>query len=152
MTTLVVGTAATWAMVGLIWMVQLVQYPMLATYSVLAPGAAAGEHQRRITLVVGPLMAVEGVTALILLVDRPEGMAASSAWMAALLLARAWIHDPGPSSPPCSPGRGRRQPSGSTADHHQLGPHCRLDDARPGVGLGAGHLRILFTETDDTSL
>ena len=89
MTTLVVGTAATWAMVGLIWMVQLVQYPMLATYSALAPGAAAVEHQRRITWVVGPLMAVEGVTALILLVDRPDTMAASSAWIAALFLALA---------------------------------------------------------------
>lgn len=89
MTTLVVGAAATWAMVGLIWMVQLVQYPMLATYSALTQGAAAVEHQRRITKVVGPLMAVEGVTALILLVDRPDTMAASSAWTAALLLALA---------------------------------------------------------------
>jgi uncharacterized membrane protein len=89
MTTLVVGTAVMWAMVGLIWMVRLVQYPMLTTYSALAPGAAAGEHQRRITKVVGLLIAVEGITALILLVDRPDTMAASSAWMAALLLALA---------------------------------------------------------------
>ena len=72
MTILVVATAATSAMVGVIWMVQLVQYPMLAGYSALAPGAAAVDHQRRISWVVGPLMAAEGVTALILLVERPD--------------------------------------------------------------------------------
>jgi len=86
MTTLVVSAVATWAMVGLIWMVQLVQYPMLATYSSLAPATAAADHQRRITWVVGPLMFAEGVTALILLVDRPDTMPAWSAWMAA-----AWL-------------------------------------------------------------
>jgi len=32
MTVLVVSTVAAWAMVGLIWMVQVVHYPMLATY------------------------------------------------------------------------------------------------------------------------
>lgn len=86
---LVVSTTATWAMVGLIWMVQLVHYPMLATYSAIAPATAAADHQRRISWVVGPLMAAEGVTALILLVDRPETMPAWSAWVAAALLGVA---------------------------------------------------------------
>lgn len=89
MTVLVVGAAATWAMVGLIWTIQLVQYPMLADHSALAPGLAAREHQRRITWIVGPLMAVEGVTALALLVDRPATMAAVWAWLAAALLGVA---------------------------------------------------------------
>ncbi len=89
MTTLVVATASTWGMVGVIWMVQVVQYPQLAAHSALAPGTAAVDHQRRISWVVGPLMAAEGVTALILLVDRPDTMAASSAWIAAVLLAVA---------------------------------------------------------------
>ncbi|MFW2381033.1 MAG: hypothetical protein ACN4GZ_04680 [Acidimicrobiales bacterium] len=91
MTTLVVGTAATWAMVGLIWMVQIVHYPMLATYSRAAPAVAVADHQRRISWVVGPLMAAEGVTALILLAIRPDSMPAWSAWMAAVLLAAALI-------------------------------------------------------------
>ena len=89
MTTLVISTAATWAMVGLIWMVQLVHYPMLATYSATAPATAAADHQRRISWVVGPLMAAEGVSALILLVDRPDTMPAWSAWAAAILLGVA---------------------------------------------------------------
>ena len=89
MTTLIVSTAATWAMVGLIWMVQLVHYPMLATYSAAAPATAAADHQRRISWVVGPLMAAEGVSALILLVDRPDTMPTWSAWAAAALLGVA---------------------------------------------------------------
>jgi len=89
MTTLVVSTVATWAMVGLIWMVQVVHYPMLATYSAAAPATAAADHQRRISWVVGPLMAAEGVTALILLVDRPDTMPAWSAWAAAAMLGVA---------------------------------------------------------------
>lgn len=91
MLTLVVGSAATWAMVGLIWMVQLVHYPMLATYSALAPATAAVDHQRRISWVVGPLMAVEGVTALVLLVDRPDTMPVWSAWLGAVLLGVALL-------------------------------------------------------------
>lgn len=89
MTTLVISTAATWGMVGVIWMVQLVQYPMLARSSALEPRVAAQEHQRRITWVVGPLMAAEGVTALLLLVEQPDEIAALTAWLAAALLGVA---------------------------------------------------------------
>ena len=89
MMVLVVSAAATWAMVGLIWMVQVVHYPMLATYSALSPVVAAKEHQRRISFVVGPLMAAEGATALILLVKRPDIMSSLSAWVAAALLGVA---------------------------------------------------------------
>lgn len=89
MTMLVAGAAATWAMVGLIWLIQLVHYPMLVGWSTADPVAAAAFHQRRISFVVGPLMAVEGVTALLLLVDRPEVMGAAAAWAAAALLGVA---------------------------------------------------------------
>lgn len=89
MTALVLGAAATWAMVGLIWFVQLVHYPLLARFSAATPGAVAVEHQRRTGWVVGPPMAVEGVTALWLLFDRPDTMSAAGAWAGAVLLAVA---------------------------------------------------------------
>ena len=89
MAVLVIGVVATWAMVGLIWMVQIVHYPMLAEMSALSPVTAAVDHQRRISWVVGPLMATEGVTALMLLVDRPATMSVAEAWIAALLLGVA---------------------------------------------------------------
>lgn len=91
MTALVISTVASWGMVGVIWIVQLVHYPLLARLSVYEPVTAALEHQRRITWVVGPLMAAEGITALVLLVDRPVTMSAASAWAAAALLAVALL-------------------------------------------------------------
>ena len=89
MTTLVLNTAATWGMVGVIWTIQVVHYPMLVTLSELRPATAAADHQRRITWVVGPLMALEGVTTLVLLASRPETMNVYSAWAGAILLAVA---------------------------------------------------------------
>jgi len=91
MVVLVASAAASWAMVGLIWMVQVVHYPMLAEFSALSPVTAAVDHQRRISWVVGPLMAAEGVTALVLLVDRPATMGVVSAWVAASLLGVALL-------------------------------------------------------------
>lgn len=91
MTVLVISFAATWGMVGVIWMVQLLQYPMLEQHSALAPRIAAEDHQRRISWIVGPLMAAEGVTALMLLVRRPETMSTLSAWAAASLLGVALL-------------------------------------------------------------
>lgn len=63
---------ATSGMVGLIWFVQLVHYPLFA--SVGADGFAEYErsHQHRTSFVVGPLMALEGVTAVWLVVAPPN--------------------------------------------------------------------------------
>ncbi len=65
---------ATAAMVGLIWFVQVVHYPLFA--SVGADGFAEYErlHQRSTSFVVGPFMAVEGATAVWLAVAPPNGM------------------------------------------------------------------------------
>lgn len=90
-TVLVISTVAAWGMVGVIWTVQLVHYPMLAAMSELVPSTAATDHQRRISWVVGPLMAAEGATALVLLVDRPASMGWLSAWLAAALLGVALL-------------------------------------------------------------
>jgi hypothetical protein len=59
--------------------------------SALEPSTAAIDHQRRISWVVGPLMACEGVTALWLLVDRPPTMSFVSALGAAALLGVALL-------------------------------------------------------------
>ena len=88
---LVASTVATWGMVGLIWMVQIVHYPMLVHYSAAVPGTAARDHANRISFVVGPLMAVEGVTALMLLGWRPDAIGWFSAWLAAALLGVALL-------------------------------------------------------------
>lgn len=65
---------ATAGMVGLIWFVQLVHYPLFE--SVGAEGFAEYErlHQRQTSFVVGPLMAVEGATAVWLVLAPPNQM------------------------------------------------------------------------------
>ena len=87
---LVAGLAATWAMVGIVWFVQIVHYPMLRHGAGPGFSAIAEEHARRTGRVVGPLMAVEAATALWLLVDRPEGVPLWTAALAAALLAVVW--------------------------------------------------------------
>jgi hypothetical protein len=86
---LVANLAATLVMVGIIWFVQHVHYPLLATFSVESAPQVALEHQRRTGHVVGLPMAVEGVTTLALLVVRPDGVSVIWPWIGALLLAVA---------------------------------------------------------------
>ncbi len=87
-TLLLLHAAATLAMTGLIWFVQLVHYPMF-------PYAASGdftgfaaEHQRRTGWVVVPLMLTEAATATLLLFS-PSSPA--TAWLGWTLLASIWL-------------------------------------------------------------
>ena len=72
---LLVALASTWAMTGLIWVIQLVHYPI---FDSIDPGEAnqgwmqfANRHTSSISLVVGPLMLAEGITGLWLVVAPP---------------------------------------------------------------------------------
>jgi hypothetical protein len=86
---LVLNLVATCVMVGVIWFVQLVHYPLLALIGVDRAPAIAVEHQRRTAWVVGLPMAVEGVTTLVLLFARPDGVSALLPWLGGVLLAVA---------------------------------------------------------------
>ncbi len=61
-----VQSAATFAMTGVIWLVQLVQYPGFARVGAAEFGAFHRHHCRSIGFVVGPLMVLELLTALLL--------------------------------------------------------------------------------------
>jgi hypothetical protein len=86
---LLANSVATWTMVGLIWFVQRVHYPLLALIGPERARPVALEHQRRTASVVGLPMAVEGFTTLALLVRRPDGVCAGWVWANAVLLAVA---------------------------------------------------------------
>lgn len=86
---LVLNLTASCVMVGVIWFVQLVHYPLLATIGVDRAPAVAVEHQRRTAWVVGLPMATEGVTTLVLLLSRPDAVDVWLAWLGAVLLAVA---------------------------------------------------------------
>lgn len=87
---LIVHAFATLAMVGLIWFVQIVHYPLMGSVGGLEFPEYEREHQRRTTLVVAPLMLTEAATALLLLVLRPERVGIAWVWIGVALLAGLW--------------------------------------------------------------
>lgn len=82
--------ASTLPLVGLIWLVQIVSYPLFARVGSAEFVAYHAAHTRLITFVVGPLMVVElaGAIALVRLGDPivPRGVA----WLAAFLAVATW--------------------------------------------------------------
>ena len=82
--------AATWAMVGLIWLVQVVHYPLLR---LVGSGDFKGyhhNHTRLISWVVGPPMLVEGLSAVALVWYRPAAVPELSALAGLALLIVIW--------------------------------------------------------------
>ena len=89
---LLVHAAATWYMVGLIWFVQLVHYPLFGGVGAGGFAAYAVEHQRRTTWVVGPPMLAEGATAAWLALHPPAGLGGRLPFVAGLaLLGVVWL-------------------------------------------------------------
>lgn len=83
-----VALASTWAMTGVIWVIQLVHYPIFDSVD-RGDGDVAwvrfGErHRRAISIVVGPFMAAEGATGLLLVARPPAGV---DRWLTLVALA-----------------------------------------------------------------
>lgn len=87
----VVHAAATWAMVGLIWFVQVVHYPLFQRVGAASFSVYETEHQRRTTWVVMVLMPVELVTGIALFWLRPDTVAQEVVWVGAALLGVVWL-------------------------------------------------------------
>ena len=68
---LVAQAATTLVMVGVIWFVQIVHYPLMARVSASEFAAYEREHQHRTTFVVAPTMLIEAVAAALLVVVPP---------------------------------------------------------------------------------
>lgn len=86
---LAVHLAATWALVGLIWMVQLVHYPLFARVGRERFPAYEADHQRRIGWLVAVLMPAEALTGLWLVVA-PVGVSPVLAWIGLALIGVVW--------------------------------------------------------------
>ena len=84
---LLANFVATAVMAGVIWFVQWVHYPLLASVPVDRAIETAVDHQRRTGQVLALPMAVEGVTTLWLLVSRPDAVSLILPWASAVLLA-----------------------------------------------------------------
>ena len=65
-TILLTNFAATWFLVGLIWIIQIVHYPLFANVGQQQFELFSNKHQMLITFIVGPVMVAEILTAIIL--------------------------------------------------------------------------------------
>ncbi len=86
--------ASTWAMVGLIWFVQVVHYPLFAAVSPHDPAAFAAyeqQHTRLTTFVVAPLMFAELFTTAGLLLLMPAGVSRWLLWAGAATVLINWL-------------------------------------------------------------
>ncbi len=88
---LAVNAAATWYLTGLIWVIQVVHYPLFSYTERTSYSAFAAAHGWRISLIVGPAMVVELVTAGWLIVSRPATLPVGWAWVGAGLVALIWL-------------------------------------------------------------
>ena len=70
-------------MFGVIWIVQVVHYPLMRYVSGEQFARFETAHQARISWVVGPLMAVEGVCVLAFLFSPPAGLPGWLPWAGA---------------------------------------------------------------------
>jgi hypothetical protein len=88
---LLAHAASTLYLVGLIWLVQAVHYPLFAQVGAAQAQAYARLHVTRITWVVGPPMLVELASGVWLALSPPRGLSAGPLWVGLLLLALIWL-------------------------------------------------------------
>ena len=88
---LLAQAAATLGMTGLIWMVQIVHYPLFAMVGEEEFVDYETAHTQQITFIVGPLMLVELAASGYLLFLRPQEIPLSWAAVGAILVLAIWL-------------------------------------------------------------
>ena len=87
----VVNLIATWYMVGLIWMVQIVHYNMFDRVGLEQFQQYEADHNRLITPIVGVPMLFELATAVLLLVAAPDSFPRWAAIVGLVLIGLIWL-------------------------------------------------------------
>lgn len=88
--TVLVQFVSTWTMIGVIWFVQVVHYPLFACVGGSTYRQYMAAHVRRTGWVVGPPMLLEAAAALRLLGQALPGAERLAAWSGVLLLGGIW--------------------------------------------------------------
>ncbi len=88
---LLVHLAATLYMLGLVWFVQWVHYPLFAAVGANGFGVYEREHVVRTGPVVGPAMLLEAGTGLALVALPPAGLPTLGSWLGLALLGVIWL-------------------------------------------------------------
>lgn len=89
-TMLLVHAAATFALIGLVWTVQLAIYPQFVHVGADGFGSYHARYARGIAFVVGPLMVLELVTGIRLMAQVTPGSSMAVEWSAFGLLLVNW--------------------------------------------------------------
>ena len=87
---LITHALATAFLAGLIWVVQMVHYPLMAEVGHGRYRSYHSAHIDRITKVVAPAMLFEAATALWILVAPPDGVDPSSSRLAFAMVVAIW--------------------------------------------------------------
>lgn len=88
---LTANAASAWFLTGLIWVIQVVHYPLFAAVGRSEFAAYEATHTRLITIVVGPAMLLELATSLLLLAARPASVPMWAAVTGVALVAIVWL-------------------------------------------------------------
>lgn len=88
---LLLHAAATWYMVGLIWFVQLVHYPLFGSVGAGEFRRYALRHQRLTTWAVGPAMLAEAASGGWLALRPPAGVERTPLLVGLALLGVIWL-------------------------------------------------------------
>lgn len=87
---ILIHAASVWALVGLIWFVQLVHYPLFGAVGAEGFAAYEAQHTARTTWVVAPLMLAEVVTTVALVVMMPAGIPKWLLWVGLATVLVNW--------------------------------------------------------------
>ena len=85
-----VQVSTTMAMVGLIWFVQIVHYPLFSQVGVERFSDYERMHRRVTSYVVAPIMLAELLSSILLLLDRPHSISLPATTLGLLLLVVIW--------------------------------------------------------------
>ena len=88
---LIANFVSTLFMVGLIWMVQVVHYPLFDDIGKESYASYQQRHQSNITLIVGPVMLIELVTAILLVWYSIDDISKPMVYTGVGLVAVIWL-------------------------------------------------------------
>ena len=91
LTILLANVVSTWFMVGLIWMVQIVHYPLFNDVGPEKYVQYQQRHQANITYIVMPVMLIELATAILLIVYPVAGVDKSLVYLGLGLVIVIWL-------------------------------------------------------------
>lgn len=91
LTIFLANLVSTLFMIGLIWMVQVVHYPLFNDVGAENYISYQQRHQSNITLIVGPMMLIELVTAFMLVWYRLDGIDMTFVYVGIGLVVLIWL-------------------------------------------------------------